>query len=365
MLAPTVRHHNMLMNILSRTYNATRSMLPSYVKKQLYGLISWLCKTKNTHTAGAIEKSFHFENRAVSAGISAHRATENALDNAKKYLLRRAIHRIEKGLISRPRRDVFAADYIEDTVDMYCSGVALTASDPDKTLQTWSGDVLDRYFSVVSSNENVDRARNRYAQYLARHPRIARQAAPYIIDRSPLRINYADMLSLAKRRRSVRHYLQKPVPRELIDNALVVAGYSPSACNRQPFVFRVFDEPELVRKISSIPMGTKGFYEEFPCIVVIVGQLRAFKEMRDRHLIYIDGSLAAMSFLYALEVQGLSSCCINWPEIPELEERMISSLNLAPDERPIMLISLGYPDPEAQVPYSQKKPLNELRIYNQ
>ena len=47
-------------------------------------------------------------------------------------------------------------------------------------------------------------------------------------------------------------------------------------------------------------------------IIVIVGELDAYEYDRDRHLIYIDGSLAAMTFMLALETLGLSSCPINW-----------------------------------------------------
>jgi nitroreductase len=97
---------------------------------------------------------------------------------------------------------------------------------------------------------------------------------------------------------------------------------------------------------------------------VIVGKQRNFFSERDRHLIYIDSSLAAMSFLFALEVQGISSCCVNWPDIAENETAMSDLLELAPDERPIMLVALGYPDPEGMVANSTKKALPQLRRYN-
>lgn len=350
---------------MSRAVRRTKLLIkPGYGK-----LVRWLCpQVAHTSPSAAdfgLAQGFHYELRAVAAGRAVHKGGAPKPDDAKRFLLRRAIHRLEKGLISRPRRLVFAADYIEQTVELYCTEVALNSSDPDQTLQTWAGDVLEQYLSVVSADTAIDRARAAYEQYLTDHPRQAGQAAPYIRDCEPLKVDIDAMLALAKRRRSVRHYLPKPVPRELVDNALIVAGYAPSACNRQPFIFRIFDEPELVQKVSAIPMGTRGFHENFPCVAVIVGQLRAFPEPRDRHLIYIDGSLAAMSFVYALEVQGLSSCCINWPEISEREDQMIAALDLAPDERPVMLISFGYPDPEALVPFSQKRPLDELRTYNQ
>ena len=111
-------------------------------------------------------------------------------------------------------------------------------------------------------------------------------------------------------------------------------------------------------------MGTMGFYENFPMIVVLVGRLDAYIEERDRHLIYIDGSLAAMSFMYALETLGLSSCPINWPDIPQREKKLAKALNLQPYERAVMFISLGYPDPEGLVPNSKKRSLDHIRSFN-
>ena len=281
-----------------------------------------------------------------------------------QYLLRRNTHRLEKGLIMRPRRDTFALDYIEETVIAY-QNLATTQkqkADANSELK-WAYDVLKEYFSAVKNHPVVDRARSIFEE-LDEIPG-ASKCIPYQRDLdTSSSVDYEQFLALSHRRRSVRWYLQKPVPRELIDRAIFAAALSPSACNRQPFEFRVFDEPEKVQKVASIPMGTVGFSQNFPVVIVVVGKLRAYSSERDRHVIYIDASLAAMSLMYALETLGLSSCPINWPDIAEKEREMNQTLGLEPDERVIMLISLGYPNPEGMVPYSQKKSLNEIRRYN-
>jgi nitroreductase len=189
--------------------------------------------------------------------------------------------------------------------------------------------------------------------------------APYARDLDePPPVAYDDLLALAYRRRSVRWFLPTAVPRELIDRAITVADLSPSACNRQPFEYRVFDDPELIARVAAIPKGTRGFAHGFPAFVVLVGRMRAFFSERDRHLIYIDGALGAMALMLALESLGLSSCPINWADDAEQERDMTRTLGLAPDERVVMCLALGYPDPEAMVPYSAKKPLDRIRRYN-
>lgn len=319
---------------------------------------------------GLFSDAFRREHFAVARGRIRY-LEASASPEGSTYLLRRNIHRLEKGLLMRPRRPVFATKYIEETVDCYERVVRhrLACSNggdlPGAEEIAWAHDVLATYFSVVGSHPTVDRA----ADAFRRIPPLRRgtdiQLVPYKrdVEQTPP-VRYEDLAALARRRRSVRWYLQKPVPREMIDRAIEVAAQAPSACNRQPFRFLVFDDPELVRKVASVPLGTAGFYDNLPVIVVLVGELRSFFSERDRHAVYIDASLAAMSFVLALESQGLSSCCINWPDIEPQESIMAELLRLAPDERVIMLIGLGFPDPDGLVAYSQKRSLDELREYN-
>ena len=282
------------------------------------------------------------------------------------FALRRCIHRLEKALTMTPRRPVFALDYIENTVDLYTLFATQISArrEGDMLLVAWAGDVLHSCFQAMNSHPNIDRARVKFEETAKRIGYVPGSRRPYKRDLSPLRATYDDLLELAKRRRSVRSYLPKPVPRKLIDKAIEVALYSPSACNRQSFEMRIYDDRELIMKIGKIPMGAREFYERFPCLIVLLGLMRAFTGEQDRHLVYIDASLAAMAFQFALEVQGISSCCINWPDVPEREEMLAKVLNLELDERPIMLMSAGYADPEGLVPYSQKSSLNDIRSYN-
>lgn len=309
--------------------------------------------------------AFGREHRAVLYGRLRYEE-DLASPQRGRYLLRRNVHRLEKGLIMRPRRDVFAADYIEETVEAFSARMRGGEAPGPET--GWAGEVLTSYFAAVAApgaDARVDRARSGFAGTPVPGVNGGRPLAPYRRDLSaPPPVAYDDLLELAHRRRSVRWFLQRPVPRDLIDRAVAVAALSPSACNRQPFELRVFTEPERVRAVAGIPMGTRGFEHNFPAVVVVLGRQRAYFDERDRHVIYIDAALATMSFVLALETLGLSSCCINWPDLEDQERQMAALLSLEPDERPVMLVAVGYPDPDALVPASGKKPLDELRRYD-
>jgi nitroreductase len=309
-----------------------------------------------------VSRAFRREQQAVLYGRSRY-YRESHLKQNTQYLLRRNIHGLEKGLLMRPRRDIFGLDYLEETINSYEKALAEPGLSSSSELQ-WAHDILEEYFKVVSPHPIIGKAKARFESSIG-NLEPGCQLIPYKRNKDPHPlISYEQLLDLAHRRKSVRWYLQKPVPRELIDKAISLASLSPSACNRQPFTFRVFDDPDLIQKVSSLPGGTRGFYQNLPVVVAIVGNLRAYFNERDRHLIYIDASLASMAFMFALETLGLSSCGLNWPDIDRIENSITKILGLEPDERVILLIALGYADSEGMVAYSQKKDLDILRSYN-
>jgi len=272
--------------------------------------------------------------------------------------LRRNIHRIEKGLIMRPRRPTFALDYIDETVDLFSTATAV--EDFSRQELEWAGAVLDKYFSSVIEEGPIRGARTRFYQSWRQVG--ASDTVPYLHRDLPDPAISIDQLdALAVRRRSVRWFKSEPVPDDLLNRAIEVATNTPSACNRQPYTFFVVNSVSDAPTIAGLAMGTSGYAHNIPCLIVVVGNLSAYAHERDRHLIYIDSSLAAMQLMLALETQGLSTCPINWPDIASRDRAMQKALSLAAYEKPIMLIAVGYADPMGGIAYSQKKPIDLVR----
>ncbi len=300
-------------------------------------------------------RQFRREHRAVLAGrLAYYRGLDQPLRSSP--LLRRNVHRLEKGLVMQPRAATFAADYIEETVDEFARLRAAGRLDPVE--DQWAADVLAEYFVVVQDTPPIAQARARHA-LLASMPTgpAERRAIPHARSTWPdVPVSYAQFLDLCRRRRSVRWFEQRPVPRELVMQAVDAAAQAPSACNRQPFLFRYFGVPADAARIAGMAMGTAGYAENIPALVVVLGDLACYPEERDRHVVYIDASLAAMQFMLALETLGLAACPINWPDIEYRERTMDRELDLPRHLRPVMLIALGYADPAGGVPFSAKKP---------
>lgn len=307
---------------------------------------------------------FKREQHAVLKGKLKH-IKELRKDKNNIYTLIRNVHRIEKGLIMKDRRLVFGVEFISETVEAFL-GIWTSDKIINNVQFQWFYDVLCEYFEVTGDNEIINKERIRFVEFTKEFSRDTDgiKRTPYRRVENNHKISYDQFYDLTLYRRSVRWFLKKKVSHEIVDKAILAARQSPSACNRQPFKFKIFDDPVLLNKIANLPMGVKGYVEGIPMMVVVVGSLDAYFDERDRHIIYIDGALASMTFMYALETLGLSSCAINWPDIESLEAKMEKALNLEKHERVIMCIAIGYPDLEEKVAYSEKKDLNYIRKYN-
>lgn len=309
---------------------------------------------------GLASEPFEREKAAVNEGISSFLSKNG--EPSELFELRRAIHMLEKGLTMKPRRPVFATGYIQRTIELYVATVGTTgAAELDEV--GWMTHVLDDYFeaTLMSENRLIDSARSLYNEH--RVIPAAATSGPHPAGHKPSENHFDSVRSLAHGRRSVRWYRSEAVDRRIVDAAVDVAMESPTACNRQPYRFLVFDQPSDVEKVAAVPMGTAGYAHQLSGVIVVVGDLSAFFDERDRHLIYIDSSLASMALIFGLEAQGVSTCCINWPDIPQKDIRMRELIGLKKYERVIMLIAYGYGDEDGLVPFSQKKPLSMAREF--
>ena len=330
-------------------------------KLAFFGSTPWL-----THVYYSLFSSeFRNEHYAVYKGREAY--FDGVEDRIQALvLLRRNIHRLEKGLIMRPRRAVFAENYLEETMEAFVTCVTNGIGENGEI--KWADDVLNQYFDVVDKTKSqiIADAHTIYEQTtVVEHSTSCEKQSddyvPYQYAQLPEGQVTPDALSvLFQRRRSIRWYQQKDVPLSLLETATAHASLAPSACNRQPFKFHAVLDQDKATDMADIAMGTKGFSSNIPAMIAVVGDLSAYPFERDRHVIYIDGSLASMQLMLSLDTLGLASCPINWPDMPEKDKKISEFLDLKPYEKVIMLIAVGYADPEGLIPFSQKKSTNSL-----
>lgn len=330
-------------HFLQQIVQRAKSLLLRLILGRFYEWSLWVVKYR-----------LHGRFAALHSGLDINEATK-----ANLYNFRRNIHRLEKGLSQRKQKGAFAEGYILETVEyLHWAG---RECDFDAQTRQWGESVLNAYFAQCPPTPAIAKARRCYESfYTARGPL---DWIPYEENQRPaLAVDYAGLRQLALRRRSVRHYLARPADRELVRKAMEIAAQSPSACNRQAFKFLFYDETELVRRIVEIPGGVVGY--ELPSVIVVVGSYRGYFDARDFNVPVIDASLASMAFVLALETLGLASVCINWSCSPENDRMVRDIVTLQDDEFVVMLIGVGYPSPDGKIPFSAKRPVDDLLILN-
>ncbi|MCJ8272846.1 MAG: nitroreductase family protein [Psychrosphaera sp.] len=314
-------------------------------------------------------RQFAREHQSVLSGRLAF-AREQGMGQNSSTLLRRNIHRIEKGLIMQPRKALFALGYINATIGAFEQAAANKNHDEDEL--KWAGDVLGEYFNAVQLDKldvqlkiRFDTARQgSYDKQNRSQQSSDQQSVPYTFaTKIQAPVTSEAFLALCTQRRSVRWFEPKAVARVLLEQAVNMAALAPSACNRLPYQFYIADDKAQSQRLIEIPLGTQGFAQNVPCTIVVTADLANYPTERDRHLIYIDGALAAMQLMLALETLGLSSCPINWPDIERCERKMVNALDLPVTVRPIMLMAVGYGHADGKIPFSHKKSAQQLIHY--
>jgi nitroreductase len=193
-------------------------------------------------------------------------------------------------------------------------------------------------------------------------------------------------VELMRTRRSVRFFSSDPVPYELISNAIEVAGTAPSGANQQPWTFVVVGDTDVKRRIREAaeaeerafydrrapaeykgavkPIGTdavKRHLTDAPYLIVVFE--RAYRLETDgtkgKHYFVKESVGIAVGFLLAaLHASGLYALTHSPSPMGFLSEILERPAN----ERPFILIPVGYPAEGSPVPDIKRKPLDEILV---
>jgi iodotyrosine deiodinase len=197
----------------------------------------------------------------------------------------------------------------------------------------------------------------------------------------------AELLAELRRRRTVRSFSDRGVPRAIIEQCLLAAGTAPSGANLQPWHFVVVSDPEIKRRIRAAaekeehafyhgrasrewlealePLGTdehKGYLEAAPYLIAVFAQthgVRSDGSTYKHYYVQESVGIAVGMLITSLHHAGLATLTHTPSPMGFLREMLGRPSN----ERPIMLVVTGYPEPSARVPMIAKKALDEIATF--
>jgi len=188
-------------------------------------------------------------------------------------------------------------------------------------------------------------------------------------------------------RRTVRDFSDRPIPMEVISNAIKAAGTAPSGANQQPWHFVMVTSPETKQKIRVAaeheerafyqekateewlealqPLGTdenKPFLETAPCLIAIF--LKKFsvdeKGIKTKHYYPVESvGIATGILITALHLSGLVTLTHTPSPMKFLNEILVRPTS----ERPFLILVVGYPNKNAEVPKISKYKFDQITSF--
>ena len=163
-------------------------------------------------------------------------------------------------------------------------------------------------------------------------------------------------------RHSVRDFDEhRPVDPRLIDEAVRLAGCTPSVCNRQAARVHVFEGAEDSARILAHQNGNAGFRHHVRMVMIVTVERGLFAGAGERNQRWVDGGLFAMTLVWALHGLGLSSCMLNWSMTNARTDALRQEAGIPASEDVICLIAVGHAPAEGyRVARSPKRPLSQV-----
>lgn len=183
------------------------------------------------------------------------------------------------------------------------------------------------------------------------------------VQRGELQNNFDWYQSFVESRHSVRRFdSERPVPSELVADAVELASLTPSVCNRRAFRAHYLDSRDSIDIAMQLQDGNTGFGYQVPGVIVVTVRRAFFIGAKERNQRWIDGGLFAMNVMWALHAKGLATCFLNWAERNARTELLKKALGIPGDEDVVVLIALGYAHPMARVTRSPRRPIDETFV---
>ncbi len=195
-----------------------------------------------------------------------------------------------------------------------------------------------------------------------------------------------EFLESMRRRRTVRSFSREAVSYELVENAIATAGTAPSGAHQQPWTFVVVSDPEVKRRIRTAaeeeerrsyegrmpdewlaalrPLGTdwrKAHIEDAPYLIVVFEQAYGVSPdgTKIKHYYVRESVGIAVGLLLAsLQQAGLAALTHTPSPMGFLRE----ILDRPENERPYVLVPVGYPADGCTVPDLERKALEEILV---
>ena len=192
------------------------------------------------------------------------------------------------------------------------------------------------------------------------------------------------LLEESRKRRTYRKFLPDPIDMEVIKNCVLTAGTAPSGADKQPWHFSIVTDPAMKQRIrEESEKVEKSFYDnmiteewqadlnklsvnwekpfltEAPCLIVIFKEYYSIQEdgTKDKNY-YVNESIGISIGLLINAIRNAGLASLTYTPAPPTFLRDL--LGRPEGETPVMVLVVGKPDPDYELPVLKKKTFEEI-----
>ncbi len=197
----------------------------------------------------------------------------------------------------------------------------------------------------------------------------------------------AEFYEFMNARRSIRQFSEKAIPKKVIDNIIMAASTAPSGANKQPWTFCVVSSKQIKKEVRMlaeveekesysnrmseewledlIPLGTdwhKDFIETVPWVIVVMKRVyeRGEENAKQKNY-YVNESVGIACGILIAAIHNAGLCTLT--HTPSPMDFLTKALGRPENERPFLLLPVGYPTKNAKVPNILRKGLTDVAVY--
>ncbi|MFH1781997.1 MAG: nitroreductase [Candidatus Omnitrophota bacterium] len=186
-----------------------------------------------------------------------------------------------------------------------------------------------------------------------------------------------DLNELMKSRRSIRKYLDKPIPKEIVEDLIDVSKWAPSGMNHQPWGFIAIQDKALIKELSdrSIPyikklieenpqlrrykrrMSVENFsiFYHAPCVIIILGK-------KESYSCDMDCAMAAQNLMLKAHSLNIGSCWVGMMNVLEKDEWFRKRFEIPEEYKIVAPLALGYYE-NKDIPVIERKDPEILKYF--
>jgi len=196
-----------------------------------------------------------------------------------------------------------------------------------------------------------------------------------------------DLYTVMKRRRTIRTFSDRPVPLDILEDCIRTAARAPSGANMQPWTFVIVSRQEVKERIrlkseevekefyggertrqwvrALAPLGTsqqKPFLTTAPYLIAVFAQRHGYYpngEIKKHYYVQESVGIATGMLITAIHSAGLASLTYTPAKMGFLNRILLRPSN----EKPFMILVVGYPAEDTTVPDLDKKNLEDVAVF--